>query len=238
MQSWIDYWNTDTPIYVNERHKQLHYQGIAQDLCSAMLPSDQTVLDFGCGEALSADIVAAHCTRLYLCDAAANVRTKLKSRFSAIPNMEVVSPQDVQSLPDENLDLVIANSVLQYIPQRDFELLLDGWHRALRPEGRVILADVIPPDLSALTDATALLKFGFSGGFLLASLTGLARTALSDYRKIRSALGLATYSEPKMLEILGNRGFSARRLPSNFGHNDARMCFVAIKNAVVPTKEI
>jgi hypothetical protein len=58
-------------------------------------------------------------------------------------------------------------------------------------------------------------------------LIGLARTAVSDYRKLRDELGLAQYSEAEMLELLRDCGFAAERRPQNIGHNQARMTFVA-----------
>ena len=51
--NWREYWNQDTPIYVSDRHKTLHYQRIAADI-AALVPSPQAhVLDHGCGEARS-----------------------------------------------------------------------------------------------------------------------------------------------------------------------------------------
>ena len=61
----------------------------------------------------------------------------------------------------------------------------------------------------------------------MASITGLLRTALSDYRKLRSRVGLQTYTEPQMLEKLTAAGFTARRDAHNLGHNPGRMTFVA-----------
>jgi hypothetical protein len=47
--TWREFWNQDTPIYVNARHKAVHYELIARQLADA-LPEDQpAVLDFCCG---------------------------------------------------------------------------------------------------------------------------------------------------------------------------------------------
>ncbi len=229
MRSWIDYWNTDTPIYVNARHKQLHYQGVANDIRALLKPEDRVVLDYGCGEALSASDVAGQCDQLILCDAADNVRAKLAAQFRSIANISVISTQEVEALEDNSLDLIIANSMLQYVTRPDLEHLLDMWKAKLKPSGRLVLADIIPPAVSPITDASALLNFGLKGGFLMDAFIGLVRTALSDYRKIRSELGLSTYSEPDMKLILDAHGFKAERRSDNIGHNQARMCFEAIK---------
>ncbi|MDF2812660.1 MAG: SAM-dependent methyltransferase, partial [Microvirga sp.] len=87
-------------------------------------------------------------------------------------------------------------------------------------------ADVVPPGLSPLVDARALLSFAWQGGFLKSALLGLGRTAFSDYRKIRNEIGLAQYGEAEMLEIFDEAGFRAERSQHNLGHNQARMTFV------------
>ena len=61
--NWRDYWNQDTPIYVSDRHKVLHYWLIANDIASLIPSPDAVVLDHGCGEALSANRVAARCAQ-------------------------------------------------------------------------------------------------------------------------------------------------------------------------------
>lgn len=232
MAGWIDFWNADTPIYVSDRHKQLHYRRVAADMRSLLQPGEKTVLDFGCGEALSAGDLAAACSGLYLCDAAPNTRARLAERFSGEPNIMVLAPEDAAALSQGSLDLVIANSVLQYVTRADLADLLVLWRSKLSPRGRIILADIIPPGVSALQDAGALLRFGVEGGFLMAAMGGLVRTALSDYRTVRNRLGLTTYLPDDMLKLLGEAGYTARRLPHNIGHNQARMCFEAVPRLV------
>ena len=76
-------------------------------------------------------------------------------------------------------------------------------------------------------DVAALLGFGARHGFLTDALIGLVRTALSDYRALRSRIGLQRYGEADMLARLHAAGFAAERAPRNIGHNSARMTFVA-----------
>lgn len=225
--SWRDYWNADTPIYVSERHKLLHYAGIARDIAAYVSGPDAEVLDHGCGEALSADRVAAVCSRLILCDGAPLVRERLRTRFATEPKIEVISPEEADDLPDHSLDLVVVNSLLQYLSHEEFQDLLGLWRSKLKETGRLVLADVIPHETGPLDDVLALLRFAASGGFLKAAILGLVRTALSDYRKLRTELGLTHYGEAEILSCLTERGFEPRRADRNMGHNPKRMTFVA-----------
>ena len=76
-------------------------------------------------------------------------------------------------------------------------------------------------------DVLALLKFASAHGFLKDALYGLASTALSDYRQLRTRVGLQRYSENEMIEKLSRTGFSTSRAHQNIGHNPWRMTFVA-----------
>ena len=225
--NWRDFWNEDTPIYVSERHKILHYSRLARDIAQFIPSPDAAVLDYGCGEALSADRVAAKCAKLYLCDAAPNVRQRLQERFAREPRIAVVSPEQAEALPEADLDMIVANSVIQYLSLDELRSLLSLARRKLKAGGSLILADVIPPNVGALTDTGALLSFAWKGGFLGASIVGLARTALSEYRRLRDELGLSQFAEPDMIEILAEAGFSGERMAHNIGHNQARMTFKA-----------
>lgn len=227
--SWRDFWNGEHAIYVSDRHKTLHYRRIAQDIAAAVPSRDAAVLDVGCGEALSADLVATASGRLILCEAAPTVRDKLKVRFGALANLSVVSPEEVEALPDDSLDLVVANSLIQYLSEDELKRALATWLAKLNPGGELILADVIPPDLSPLTDATELLAFAWRGGFFVAALGGLVRTVFSDYRKLRAQYGLSTYSPVGISALVEAAGFEAVTRRPNFGHNPHRMAFSARK---------
>lgn len=229
--SWRDFWNGEHAIYVSQRHKLLHYRGIATDLIRQIPAPDAVVLDHGCGEALDAGRVAAVCGKLYLCEAAPNVREKLRATLGRLGNVAVVSPEEVEALPEATLDLVVANSLIQYLSREELTGLLALWRSKLKPGGRLMIADVIPPDVSPLTDAAQLLAFAWRGGFLTAALAGLVRTAFSDYRKLRAQYGLSTYAEADIAALIAAAGYEDVKREANFGHNPHRMTFRALRPA-------
>jgi SAM-dependent methyltransferase len=229
--SWRDFWNGEHAIYVSQRHKALHYRGIATDLISHIPAPDAVVLDHGCGEALDAGRVAGACSKLYLCEAAPNVREKLRAMLGGKANVAVVSPEEVEALPEGDLDLVVANSLIQYLSREELIALLALWLRKLKPGGKLVVADVIPPDVSPLTDASQLLAFAWRGGFLGAALAGLVRTAFSDYRKLRAQYGLSTYRADEITALMSQAGYTPVTRSTNFGHNPHRMTFEGTKPA-------
>jgi SAM-dependent methyltransferase len=225
--NWRDYWNQDTPIYTSERHKLLHYRLVASDIIGLIPSPEAVVLDYGCGEALFADKVAAKCRQLYLSDAAPLVRERLNERFQDNERITILSTDNVTDLAGGSLDLIVVNSLVQYLSLDEFRALLKLMHEKLKADGTLVLGDILPPDLSPLTDAKALISFAWQGGFLRSAVSGLARTAFSEYRKIREEVGLAQYSEEEIVDLLDDAGFEPRRAERNLGHNQARMTFVA-----------
>jgi SAM-dependent methyltransferase len=227
MTTWREFWDQPHSIYVNDRHKDVHYRDIAEGIAAFVPGPDARVLDHGSGDAIHADIVAAAAQSLILCESATSVRAAMAARFAAIPRITVLSPEEVERLPDRSLDLIVANSLVQYLKAGELDRVLALWRRLLAPGGTLIVADVIPPDVGPLSDAVALLRYAAAHGFLFAALAGLARTALSPYRHLRAALGIAHYGEAEFLAKLRTAGFAAERLPRNLEHNPARMTFRA-----------
>lgn len=233
--TWRDFWNGETTIYVSDRHREIHYRRVAEDII-AMLPDEESrVLDFGCGEALSAGLIAGSCRSLVLCDAAATVRDKVRARTREVANARVVTPEAIEAMPDGAFDLIVANSVIQYLARDELEGWLATWRRVLSPSGRLVLGDVVPRRVGPLVDAAALLRFSAEHGFLLAAAGGLVRTALSDYRRKRAKLGLLQLDEREIIEIAQSKGLRAARSGRNLGHNPARLTIVAQPVPVVAT---
>ena len=78
-----------------------------------------------------------------------------------------------------------------------------------------------------IRDVVALLNFAGKNGFLKDALVGLISTALSDYRELRTRVGLQRYSEEKIIAHLAKAGLSGTHTHHNVGHNPWRMTFVA-----------
>ncbi len=227
MTTWREFWDNPHSIYVNDRHKHVHYRDIAEQVAAFVPNANARVLDYGCGEAMHADIVAAAAASVTLSDAAPSVRAAIAARFAANPKIAVLSPEEVERLPDASFDLIVANSLVQYLSGHELDRVLALWRRLLGADGTLIVADVIPPNVGPLNDGLALLRYAATNGFLLAAITGMMRTAASRYLRLRSALGIARYREAEFLSILRAARFEAERLPRNLEHNHARMTFRA-----------
>jgi ubiquinone/menaquinone biosynthesis C-methylase UbiE len=233
MDDWIDYYDSTHTIYASRQHRDLHFQLIARDIIGYISSADAAVLDYACGEALFAGRVADACGKLILAEPAPGVRGRLIARFAPNMKIRVRSLDDLRNMEEKSIDLAVMNSVAQYMTPTELDSALAVIRRLLKPAGRLILGDVLRPEVGMGRDVTALLRFATHHGFLKDALIGLISTALSDYRQLRSRVGLQRYSETGMIEKLAAAGFAASRAHFNIGHNPWRMTFVA-RHAFAP----
>lgn len=224
---WISFYDfKHSVIYVNARHRDVHYRTIAEDIRKLVPSPNAAVLDYGCGEATSADLVAAASGHLTLVEAAPNVRAALTARYAGNDKISVLTPDEAAAQPEASFDLIVLHSVAQYLSGAELDGLLTTFRRLLKPTGTFVLGDIIRPQLAAPYAALALLRFGAANGFFWAAVGGLIRIFVSDYFKLKKTVGLSHYEESAMLERLRRAGYSAERAGHNIGHNQRRMTFL------------
>jgi SAM-dependent methyltransferase len=230
MSDWISFYDfKHSVIYVNARHRDVHYRVIAEDIRGYVPSPEARVLDYGCGEANSAPLLAEAAGALLLVEAAPNVRASLAARYASHPKIAVVSADEASELPDRSFDLVVMHSVAQYLSDAELTRLLGLFHRIVTPDGLVIIGDVVPPQWAAPAAALALLRFAAGNGFFWAAVGGLIRIFVSDYLRLRKTVGLSHYTQAAMLAKLRAAGFRAERANRNIGHNQQRMTFLCRK---------
>src|SRR6202165_4261900 len=226
MDDWIDYYDSTHTIYASRRHRDLHFQLIARDISGYISPPDATVLDYACGEALSAANVAEACGKLILAEPAPGVRGRLIARFAPNTRIRVRSLDDLPKMDEKSVDLAVMNSVAQYMTPDELDSAFAVIRRLLKPGGQLVVGDILRPEVGMCRDVLALLRFALTHGFLRDAMIGLVSTALSDYRQLRAKVGLQRYSEAEMVAKLAASGFTATRARFTIGHNPWRMAFV------------
>jgi SAM-dependent methyltransferase len=227
MSSWIDFYDfKHSVIYVNARHRDVHYRTIAEDIRAYVPSPEARVLDYGCGEATSAELVADAAGALVLVEAAPNVRASLEARYETHPKIAVIAADRTDALPAASFDLIVMHSVAQYLSDTELTRLLALFRTLLKPDGVLVIGDVVPPAMAAPAAALALLRFACANGFFWAAVGGLIRIFVSDYLRLKKTIGLSHYTQAAMIEKLIRAGFVPRRAPHNIGHNQWRMTFV------------
>src|SRR5207249_7961053 len=95
------------------------------------------------------------------------------ARVAANAEVRVRSLDDLRIMAEKSIDLVVMNSVAQYMTPDEFDFALAVIRRLLKPSGRLILGDIMPPEVGMIRDVIALLRFALNYGFLKDALIGL-----------------------------------------------------------------
>src|SRR6195952_1442308 len=137
MDDWIDYYDSTHTIYASKLHRDLHFELIARDIVGYISSPDTTVLDYACGEALSAVKVADACGKLILAEPAPGVRGRLIGRFAPYTKIRVRSLDDLRNMEEKSVDLAVMNSVAQYMTSAELGAAFTVVNRLLKPGGRL-----------------------------------------------------------------------------------------------------
>jgi hypothetical protein len=125
------------------------------------------VLDYGSGEALHANLVAAVAGQVLLCEGAPKVCASVASRFAHIPNIRALAPEEVERLQPHSLDLIVLHPVTQYLTPDETQALFALFHRLLERNG-MLKARVATRNRSCRPNAP------------FAELVRLSRTSIAD----------------------------------------------------------
>jgi SAM-dependent methyltransferase len=231
MQSWLDFWNAPNAIYVSRRHQKAHYAKVLSGI-GRFMPAGgaAVVLDWGCGEALAADDLAQTCRTLLLYDRADSTRRRLFSHYADRSKIRVLGDAELDAISPGSVDLIIVNSVVQYLDRGQFTDALRLFHRVLKSDGKLLLGDIIAPDTPLVGHVATFLRFAWQNGFFIAAIIGLARNFVSPYRKLRRDAGYACYTEMQMLGLLDDNGFVGERLASNIAVSQLRSSYLSRKS--------
>ena len=189
------------------------------------------MLDWGCGEAFAADWMGAECERIYLYDPAEVVHARLQDRYKGHRRIVVIGGDQLKGLPSECFDLILINSVFQYLSREQVVAALLDLRRLLKPAGRFLIGDLIAPGTAIWQHVRVFLTFAYREGFLIQAITGLVRTLLPSYNSLKRQHGLSEYSEPELLRIFELCKLNGRRLRRNIAVSPIRSSYIATKSA-------
>lgn len=184
----------------------------------------QRVLDFGCGFGFVTALLAPLVTEIWWWDPSVNMRAIARRNTEMFANAHFC---DLSMTPSTNpratcwegprFDLILINSVVQYMPAEDVWAWLRQWHAMLAPEGQVVLSDLIPPHHSSLSDFVCLMRLGRRYGSSLTATTE-ALGGLSNYWRSRHDVPLTSISRTDLTRHAAVANFTVRFLPANLTH--------------------
>lgn len=211
--AWDAYWSE-----LPEDHRMLRENAgeYVRRLRSAIGFGPETrVLDFGCGFGNVARLLAPSVHHLSLWDDAPRMRRCAMAAVAGAPNLELL---DLSTAPHEyqspRFDLILVNSVTQYMTAAEVQTWLRRWRAMLAPRGQIVVSDVVPPDYPAGGDLWIVLQVSARRGFILRALYDAARV-LPLYWRARRARPLLRISEGELRQWAAVADLTVRFLPEN-----------------------
>ena len=229
---WQAYWDG-----LSERRRQLFCEQASEyvlRLESALsLKSMRCVLDFGCGFGFAAEMLARRVDQVYLWDASENMRRYALVNVAGRHNIQFVDLSDAKAVPrDLRFDLILVNSVVQYMSRDEFAVRLFQWRSMLARHGWIVVSDLIPPNYQSAWDIVDLLKFSAAHGLLMRSIW----QAMGDVKRhwrISRAYPLCRIGREELDRWGKAAGLAVSYLPSNLTHLTRRITAVFSENPAV-----
>ena len=131
------------------------------------------------------------------------MRGRLIARFAPNTRIRVRSLDDLRKMEEKSVDLAVMNSVAQYMTPAELDAAFAVIRRLLKPGGRLILGDILRPEVGMPRDVLALLRFARDprlpeGRADRAGLAPRCRTTGNCAARV----GLQRYSETEMIAKL------------------------------------
>jgi ubiquinone/menaquinone biosynthesis C-methylase UbiE len=182
------------------------------------------VLDFGCGFGLVAAHLAPHVSEMWLWDPASNMRNAARRNTAHLPNVQMcdlsaLEREDTQraATPLPPMDVILVNSVVQYMTMAELSIWLGRWRELLARDGRLVLSDLIPTEHSVVSDTADLLMFGARHRAPMTAL-GQAVGGVIHYLRMRQASPLTRIGQDELAQRAAVAGLSSDALPANLTH--------------------
>jgi SAM-dependent methyltransferase len=222
--AWDEFWDQVTSTQRILREDADEY---VQNLCSVeRIDRTTRVLDFGCGFGFVARLLAPVTGELWVWDDAPRMRRSTAQEVAGIGEVRFLDLTDGSgSQTDLRFDLILANSVVQFMRAEEFEGWLRVWRRLLAPGGRIVVSDLVPPDYPAFAELFTLLRFSAQRGFLSRAVYDAVRV-MPLYWKTRQARPLLTTSPDELIRWGSGADLRVRFIPRNLTRFDRRITSV------------
>ena len=159
--SWIDFWSASEHDHVFWRKSIEYYFENLRRLIE--LKSDFSVLDFGAGPGYLGELLGPCVQHVDLIEPSAELRAIARNITDQTSNVIISDYSmhgDLSSLMNERkYDLIIINSVLQYMGTIEIDTLLKTIQTSLKKDGALIVSDIVPEGSLLLRELGSVFQF-------------------------------------------------------------------------------
>ena len=192
-----------------------------QNLAAAVpLTASMDVLDFGAGYGFVAELLAPRVGALWVWDSSPTVRNHARPRIRRLANVRELDLGGTGPLPAVRFDLIVVNSVVQYMTPAEVDACVGLLAALLKPAGRLLVSDVIPFRHASFAEVFGLLRSAHRR-----HLRDL-RVGAWRYLRARRALGLLQLGRDDLERLAHAHGLAVEILPRNLTHLETRLTAV------------
>lgn len=218
---WHEYWQhtPDDPYLAAEARV------VANNLIERFELTDQdVVLDFGCGYGYVSQHLARTVSAVDICDEVDSAVERAMTRIGA----SNITPVDAGKT-DRRYNLIVVNSVIQYMGEGTLSDWLHRWAELLAPGGKIAISDVPSASPSLVVEGFQWFWLALRNRVLFDAIR-FARANSDRYRKARSAIGLGTVAEEELSRLARPAGLNTSREPRNLAYQSRRASYVLSKD--------
>ena len=219
-KDWLAYFDRleDSPL-----HREQSALYVRSLITEVGLHRDQRVLDFGCGFGSVVALLAPLVSEVWWWDRSPTMRAATRRMTSEFHNARLydlsASPLlgDKTDRPEGTFDLILVNSVVQYMTPAELWRWIERWRDLVAPNGQIVLSDLIPQQHGRLSDMIDLFRFAARHG----SPFRAARQAIGDvggYRRASRAAPLVRVGTRDLTQHATDAGLETKVLPRNLTH--------------------
>jgi len=219
---WLQYFDTlrpESPLY--RVQAAIYVDSLA---VAVGLKGTERVLDFGCGFGFVAALLAPRVGELWWWDGSPNMRAATARHTAHLPHANACDLTALADSPPQDavwagpaFDVILVNSVVQYMSPEDIRGWLGRWRAMLSADGRLVLSDLIPARHNGLADIADLLRLGVRHGSPLRAASD-ALGGVARYMRANRAVPLTRIDVEDLRGWAAGAGFELALLQDNLTH--------------------
>ena len=220
-----DYWKSHYDSMAHHESLDL-FDAEARDYSSKLkravpLANFESVLDFGCGLGFVSEMLAGSVGGLFFWDYSENMLETAAARLASSRNAKAINLDRLEAESQLSFDLILVNSVIQYMSKDELNKWLLRWRDMLGSGGILLISDVILPKPAFITEVSDSLLFAARGGFLFRTLKKDFKQYIR-YLKTRRQGSLMRYSKDDFTRQAEAAGFDVNVLQENLTYRSNR----------------
>jgi 2-polyprenyl-3-methyl-5-hydroxy-6-metoxy-1,4-benzoquinol methylase len=205
--SWDKFWK-------DQRQSFYAVMRIATNFCVSQidkryqLKATDNIFDYGCGPGFVADALAAKNIGITGADINEFFLEECRKNHPAarfiLITTDITTNKKIleEQLKAKKFDYIVLLSVAQYLNSvKDLEDIIALLRSFLKEQGKIIVADILDENTSAISDAFSLLKHCIRKGRIGAFIGFIFYLLFSNYRKITSQINLLQVPEQAIQDI-------------------------------------